>query len=106
MIRVTDVERLEADVWAGIEECKKLGYNPTLFIRMVKEHGALEATRRVVDRPGVTDGFVKLAWDMQPRRPDLTSEQLVLNYPALFDEGVVQKARARLGTGSKDGQTT
>jgi len=93
---VTDTEHFETDVWAGIEECKRLGYKPTRFIQMVKQYGAVEATRMVVATVHPTDGFVRLAWDMVPRRPDLTSEQLVLNYPNLFSEDVVRKARERL----------
>ncbi len=93
---MNDVERLEVDLWAGIEESKRLGYNPTRFIQMVKQHGAVEATRMVVDTRHPAEGFVKLAWDVTPRRPDLTSEQLVLNYPCLFSEDVVRKARDRL----------
>jgi hypothetical protein len=76
--QVNDAERLEADLWAGIDESKRLGYNPTRFIQMVKQHGAVEATRMVVDTRHPAEGFVKLAWDVTPRRPDLTSEQLVL----------------------------
>lgn len=94
---MNDVERLEADLWVGIEESKRLGYNPTRFIQMVKQYGAVAATRMVVDTPNPAAGFVKLAWDMVPRRPDLTSEQLVLNYPDLFNDDVVRKARERLG---------
>ncbi len=91
-----DAKRLEEDLWAGIEESKRLGYNPTRFIQMVKQHGAVEATRMVVDTPHPAEGFVKLAWVVTPRRPDLTSEQLVLNYPNLFSDDVVKKARERL----------
>jgi len=92
-----DAERLEADLWAGIEESKKLGYNPTRFIQMVKRYGAVEATRMVVDTRYPAEGFVKLAWELVPRRPELTSEQLVLSYPDLFSDEVVRKARERLG---------
>jgi hypothetical protein len=94
---VTDADRFEADLWAGIEESKRLGYNPTRFIQLVKQYGGVEATRMVVDTQHPADGFVRLAWDMAPRRPDLTSEQLVLNYPNLFSDDVVNKARERLG---------
>ena len=92
-----EAERFEADLWAGIEESKRLGYNPTRFIQLVKQYGPVEATRKVVDTRHPSDGFVKLAWDITPRRPDLTSEQLVLNYPGLFSDVVVRKARERLG---------
>lgn len=94
---MTDTDRFEADLWEGIEESKRLGYNPTRFIQMVKQYGGVAATKKVVDTDQPTDGFVKLAYLMEPPRPDLTSEQLVLNYPQLFDDVVVQKARQRLG---------
>lgn len=92
-----EAERFEADLWVGIEESKRLGYNPTRFIQLVKQYGPVEATRRVVDTAHPAAGFVKLAWEITPRRPDLTSEQLVLNYPTLFSSEVVRKARERLG---------
>ena len=57
---MTDAERFEADLWTGIEESKRLNYSPNRFIQLVKQYGAVEATRMVVDtdRPG--DGFVRL----------------------------------------------
>jgi hypothetical protein len=64
---------------------------------MVRQYGAVEATRMVVDTRHPAEGFVKLAWDVVPRRPDLTSEQLVMNYPDLFSDEVVSRARQRLG---------
>ncbi|BBX43926.1 hypothetical protein [Mycobacterium simiae] len=94
---MTDAESFEADLWDGIAESKRLGYNPTRFIQMVKQFGAVEATRMVVDTRYPAEGFVKLAWDMVPRRPDLTSEQLVLNHANLFSDDLVRKARERLG---------
>jgi hypothetical protein len=95
--RVTDTEQFESDLWAGIEESKRLGYNPTRFIPLVRQYGPVEATRMVVDTDRPADGFVTLAYLMVPPRPDLTSEQLVVNYPQLFSEDVVRKARERLG---------
>ncbi|KUI43878.1 hypothetical protein AU198_25485 [Mycobacterium sp. GA-1199] len=92
-----EMEHFEADLWKGIEESKRLNYPPNRFIQMVKQYGAVEATRMVVDTDKPGDGFVKLAYLMDPPRPDLTSEQLVLNYPNLFSDEVVRKARERLG---------
>lgn len=92
-----NAENFEADLWAGIEESRKLGYDPKRFIQLVKQHGAVEATRMVVDTARPADGFVTLAYLMVPPRPDLTSEQLVLNYPELFSDEVVRKAQERLG---------
>ncbi|KUI16925.1 hypothetical protein AU193_22335 [Mycobacterium sp. GA-1285] len=94
---MTDIDGFEADLWEGIEESKRLGYNPTRFVQMVKQYGPVAATNKVVDTDQPSDGFVKLAYLMKPPRPDLTSEQLVLNYPQLFDDAVVQKAGRRIG---------
>nr|WP_090341728.1 hypothetical protein [Mycolicibacterium malmesburyense] len=91
------MEPFEDALWTGIEESKRLGYNPTRFIQLVKQYGAVEATRMVVDTDRPADGFVRLAYLTVPPRPDLTSEQLVLNYPHLFSDDVVKKARDRLG---------
>lgn len=95
--RAADIAQLEIDMWAGIEESKRLGYTPSRFIVLAKQYGGVEATRIVVDTDRPTEGFTKLAYLMEPPRPDLTSEQLVLNYPHLFSDDVVKKARKRLG---------
>lgn len=92
-----NAENFEADLRAGIEESKRLGYDPRRFMQLVKQYGAVEATRMVVDSDRPADGFVRLAYLLVPPRPDLTSEQLVLNYPQLFSGEVVRKARERLG---------
>ncbi|QZH65015.1 hypothetical protein [Mycolicibacterium farcinogenes] len=96
---MTDPDGLAEDLWGGIEESKRLGYSPARFIQLVQQHGAVEATRRVVDTDAPADGFVTLAYLMTPPRPDFTSEQLVLNYPGLFSDEVVRKARSRLNQG-------
>ena len=40
-------ELFEAVTLAGIEESKRLGYNPTRYLLMVKELGAVGAAKRV-----------------------------------------------------------
>lgn len=91
----TREDQLEAGTQAAIEESKGLRYNPTDWIVMVRQHGALEAHKRVL-RPGnLPSGFVRLAYDLG--RPDLTAEYAALhNYPDLFTEEELAVAQQRL----------
>src|SRR4051812_15970674 len=90
-------EQLHAATLATIEECKRLNYRPTYWEQMVKERGALAAHKQVL-RPGPPNGgFVRLAWDMNPRRPELTAEYAALyNFPDLFTDAELEVARGRL----------
>lgn len=91
------VEQLHAATLDAIANCKQLNYRPAYWEQVVKEHGALRAHKQVL-RPGPPhDGFVRLAWDMNPRRPELTAEYAALyNFPDLFTEEELDVARARL----------
>ena len=79
-----------------IERCRsELRYNPRYFRVMVTQYGALEAARRLLHAPAVSDGFVTL-WERQ--RIDLTVETLVVDerFAALFTEEERAVARKRL----------
>ena len=91
------VEQLHAATLVAIDECKRLNYRPTYWEQMVKERGALDAHKRVL-RPGPpNDGFVRLAFLMNPPRPELTAEYAALyNFPDLFTEGELAVARGRI----------
>lgn len=91
------VKRFEAATRAGIEEGKRLGYNPTRYQQMVKERGAVGAAKYVL-RPGPpADGFVTLAH--LNARPDLTTEYTALlpEFRELFTDDELAVAEARLG---------
>ena len=47
----------EQEVRAGIVESKNLGYTPTAFIHMVNEHGAVQATKRLLGSTNPAEGF-------------------------------------------------
>jgi hypothetical protein len=70
---------------------------PTTFLRMLKEHGGVEAARRLVDQEKPTPTFLKL---IELGHPELTVESLVLKpqYSTLFSAGVKRRARQRLQT--------
>lgn len=91
------IERFEAVTQAGIEEGKRLGYNPTRYLMLVRELGAVGAAKRVL-RPGpAADGFVTLAH--LKGRPDLTTEYTALmpEFHGLFTEDERAVAEGRLG---------
>jgi hypothetical protein len=79
-----------------VERCRsELRYNPRYFRVMITQHGALEATRRLLHAPSVSDGFVTL-WERG--RLDLTVESLVVTdeFAALFTPQERAIARKRL----------
>jgi hypothetical protein len=70
----------------SIEECRKLGYNPGLFVKMRAELGSRESCRRLINTPTWPDGFTRL-WEM--KRLDLSIEAFVRDRPKfreLFDQ--------------------
>jgi hypothetical protein len=71
------------------------GYLATRYIQMVSEHGGLEAARRLLRAPTVSDGFTAL-WERG--RLDLAVEALVpkAQFSHLFTPEEVRIARERL----------
>jgi hypothetical protein len=88
-------KQLEGELWRGVEECRALSYNPSFFVTMIEERGALGACRKLINDTTVSDGFTKL-WEMG--RMDLTVEAVALRspYSALFTAGERLKSRKRL----------
>jgi hypothetical protein len=89
-------QQFEEACLADVDECRQLGYNPGYFLRMVGEHGAREATRRLMLSDHLPEGFTRL---VMMGRTDLTLEAFVHDNPqfhALFDDDVVQAATERL----------
>lgn len=79
-----------------VERCRaELRYNPRYFRVMITQHGALEAARRLLRAPAVSDGFVTL-WERG--RLDLTVETLVVDgrFSSLFTDEERAVARKRL----------
>jgi hypothetical protein len=46
---------------ASVVECKRLGYNPKTFVKMMSEFGAREASRRLLRGSETPQGFFTLA---------------------------------------------
>ncbi|MDR0853996.1 MAG: hypothetical protein LBN34_06475 [Clostridiales Family XIII bacterium] len=94
-----DIEALKAtfvaDLIDGVKTCKKLGYNPSYFLRMVDEMGGFEAAKTLINVDNPSTGFTKL-WEM--KRLDLSVEYCVLKseYSALFSTEELKKCNDRL----------
>ena len=74
---------------------REASYNPTLYLRMLTEHGPLETARRLLAAPNPSSGFTTL-WEKG--RLDLTVEALVLNpdFQRFFTDDELAVARDRL----------
>ncbi|QGN50490.1 GmrSD restriction endonuclease domain-containing protein [Micromonospora sp. WMMD558] len=71
------------------------GYNATLFLSMLAEHGSISTAKKLLASSVVSDGFVAL-WERG--RLDLTVEALVTRpeFEWLFDPAELEVARTRL----------
>lgn len=81
---------------SDVSESRALGYNPTYFLQMLSEHGAVETARRLILKDSMPEGFSRL-WEMQ--RLDLTVEACVHDNPRfhpLFDAQTLAACDARL----------
>lgn len=92
-----DDEQLAAEFQRTLlRDCERArseaGYNPTILLRMVSEHGGVGAAKRLLAAPHISDGFAKL-WERG--RLDLTVEAAVLRpeFAALFTEQELATAR-------------
>jgi hypothetical protein len=87
--------QLEGELRRCVEECRALGYNPSYFVQMIDERGALGACRKLINDDTPSEGFTKL-WEL--KRLDLTVEAVALRspYKALFTQADRLKARRRL----------
>ena len=82
---------------------KALGRRVSRFRRMLSEHGAVEATRRLVNAQDPSDTFRDLWWldrvGKWNRALDLTVEAVIVTetkWRELFEPKVIEAARQRL----------
>ncbi|MFE2721734.1 hypothetical protein [Kitasatospora sp. NPDC059327] len=86
----------ERYVLAGIPGLQRKGYNPTLFLQMVRRHGAVEATKRLLSSAaGTSTGFATL-WELG--RLDASVEYAVCLpwFRELFSDEESERAERRL----------
>ena len=60
----------------AIRECRKLGYVPSVWMRMIQTHGAVETARKLILSGDFQDGLLRL---LSLGRADLTIESAVLD---------------------------
>ena len=80
----------------SVKECRRFGYNPSLFVTMRAQIGSVEACRRVMNSPKWPDGFVRL---LEMKRLDLSIEAFVHDNPKfrpLFDTSTLDNCEKRL----------
>lgn len=84
-----------ADMRRGLVELSRLGYDATLFRRMLGEHGPVEAARRLVLDPKPSYGLWRLR---ELGRLDMSVEMWVLLpwYEPLFSSDVREQAELKL----------
>lgn len=91
-----DLERaFHAASERAIEECRSLGYVPTVWMSMIRQVGAAEAARRLLLSGDIQSGFARL---IKVGRPDLTIEWAALDdrWAPLFSESHREAAHWRL----------
>ena len=91
-----DIERqFHAEMVGIYHAAARIGYRAPRFLRMVTDHGGLEAAKRLLRAPKEQSGLTQL-WEL--RRLDLSVEALVLQerWDTLFSDEERQKARNRL----------
>jgi hypothetical protein len=87
--------RFGQDMKRGVAELSRLGYDATLFQRMLADHGPVEAVRRLVLDPKPSYGLWRL---QQLNRLDASAEMWVLLpwYERLFTQEVRELAKRKL----------
>lgn len=81
---------------------RQVGYSARRFLTMVRGRGGLEAARQLLSKPGVSEGFRRLA---EARKLHLSMEYQVLRpeFAPLFSDAERDKARERLlGNGLRE----
>ena len=58
------VDEFENEVLQICSLSKEIGYNPTRFIQMISEHGAVDTAHKLVARPVVSEGLSTL-WELK-----------------------------------------
>ena len=74
----------------------ELGYNASIYLRMLHDHGGLGTAKRLINAPQVSEGYTYL---YEHRRLDLTVEALVIEnekWHHLFEPSEIARARQRL----------
>lgn len=88
-------ERFDDELWETVHQAKAIGYSPTVFERMLKDHGGVTTAKRLIVSGDIQSGFERLA---KLKRLDISMERKMLKpeYESLFTSDELQAARWRL----------
>ena len=94
---MTREDEFDAACREAINDCRRMipPYRATTWLRMIEQHGAVEAAKRLVISADIQSGFKEL---VERDRSDLTIEFALLNprWANLFDSELLDAARWRL----------
>ena len=94
---MADVElRFGEAMFAIYREARKIGYTPSIFLRMLHEKGAIQTARQLINASQPSDGYTRL-WEL--KRLDLSVEAVVhenMEWHALFTQHELQRCEKRL----------
>ena len=94
---MTDIERRFGEAMLTIYgEARKIGYTPSIFLRMLHEKGAIQTARQLINASQPSDGYTRL-WEM--KRLDLSVEAVVYDneeWHELFTQDELHRCRKRL----------
>jgi len=74
---------------------KKHGYNPTYFLRMVHEHGAVTAAKLLLASKEPSEGLFKL-WELRQLEMSIEAMALSPRFRSLFTKEELLTAKRRL----------
>jgi hypothetical protein len=86
----------EKRVWSAIDIMKEeYDFTPTVLIKMINDHGAVEAVKRLINNLKPSSGYTKL-WELKAL--NLSMEAIILEeeWKAIFSEDERKKAKKRL----------
>ena len=94
---MTEIERRFGEAMLAIyREAKDIGYTPSIFLRMLKEKGALQTARQLINASQPSDGYTRL-WEL--KRLDLSVEAVVYEnakWHSLFTQDELDRCLKRL----------
>lgn len=88
-------QRFQDRLWTSVHTSIELGYRPSIFIRMLEQHGGVQTAKRLIASGEIQSGIRKMA---ELGRLDITMEQIMLEpeFAPLFTKGELEAARWRL----------
>jgi len=88
-------KKFHSDMLEGSQLAKKLGYNPTYFLRMVSDIGGVQAAKQLIKADKPSDGFTTL-WELGRLDLSVEAHVLKLEYEILFSDEERQTCLHRL----------